>query len=165
MVPSDDLSAAHSAVHVPANRDRFGRRRKVFGMLPLDIKVSSADTGGGLLVIEQVDDVKGGPPRHVHPEQDEWFYVVEGAYTIEIGAERFDLTAGDSILAPRGVPHVWAHVGEGIGRLVIGFQPAGKMEAFFAEATELDGIPAGPMLADLFGRHGMQLLGPPLLAR
>lgn len=150
-------------VNVPADRDRFGRRRKVFGSLPIDVKFSGKDTTGNLLLIEQIDDKKGGPPRHVHHRQDEWFYVVHGNYVIEVGDERFDLGDGDSILAPRGVPHVWAHMGDSMGRMLIGFQPAGEMEAFFAEATKLDGIPEGPDMARLFRDHGMELLGPPLL--
>jgi hypothetical protein len=46
--------------------------------------------------------------------------------------------------------------------MLIGFQPAGEMEAFFAAATKLDGIPAGSDLARLFREHGMEVLGPPL---
>ena len=149
-------------VRVVADQDRFGQRRKVFGSLPIDVKVSGADTDGGLLLIEQVDERKGGPPRHIHYRQDEWFYVVRGVYVVEVGADRFEISGGDSVLAPRGVPHVWAHVGEGTGRMLIGFQPAGEMEAFFAKATKLDGIPPGPELALLFREHGMEVLGPPL---
>jgi len=46
--------------------------------------------------------------------------------------------------------------------MLIGFQPAGEMEDFFAQATTFDGIPAGPELARLFSEHGMEILGPPL---
>lgn len=150
------------AVHVPAGQDRFGQRREVFGLLPIDVKVAASDTGGALLLIEQVDDRKGGPPRHLHHVQDEWFYVIDGEYLVEVGAERFELGSGDSVLAPRGVPHAWAHTGSQTGRLLIGFQPAGEMEAFFAAATRLPGIPTGPDLARLFHQHGMEVLGPPL---
>lgn len=149
-------------VIVAADQDRFGHRRRVFGSLPIDVKVSGADTDGDLLLIEQVDERKGGPPRHIHHRQDEWFYVVHGLYVVEVGGERFEIGSGDSVLAPRGVPHVWAHVGEGTGRMLIGFQPAGEMEAFFSKATQLDGIPPGPELALLFREHGMEVLGPPL---
>jgi quercetin dioxygenase-like cupin family protein len=149
-------------VSVPAGHDRFGQRREVFGLLPIDVKVGAKDTAGGLLVLEQIDDRRGGPPRHVHLNQDEWFYVLDGKYVVEVGDTRFDLVTGDSILAPRGVPHVWAHVGNGTGKMLVGFQPAGEMERFFLEATELSGIPSGPELAKLFSDHGMQLLGPPL---
>ena len=83
---------------------------------------------------------------------------------LEVGEERFELGSGDSVLAPRGVPHVWGHTGDDVGRSLVGFQPAGQIEAFFAAATKLDGIPAGPDLARLFREHGMELLGPPLPA-
>jgi mannose-6-phosphate isomerase-like protein (cupin superfamily) len=159
---ADVEKPARGGIKVPTDQDRFGQRRKVFGSLPIDVKFSGADTAGNLLLIEQIDDKKGGPPRHVHHRQDEWFYVVHGVYVIEVGEERFELESGDSVLAPRGIPHVWAHMGDSIGRLLIGFQPAGEMEAFFAASTKLDGIPAGPDLARLFSEHGMELLGPPL---
>jgi mannose-6-phosphate isomerase-like protein (cupin superfamily) len=60
----------------------------------------------------------------VHVSQDEWFYVLQGDYVVEVGGNRFDLGPGDSVLAPRGIPHVWAHVGEGIGRM-LGMQLVG----------------------------------------
>jgi quercetin dioxygenase-like cupin family protein len=160
-----DVEAEHAergVGPVPAGGDLLGRRRKVFGRLPIDLKVVGGQTDGGLLVLEQIDDAKGGPPRHVHPAQDEWFYVIEGNYVVEVGDARFYLGSGDSILAPRGVPHVWAHVGEGTGRMLVEFHPAGRMEAFFTQATQLSGVSSGPEMARLFSEHGMQLLGPPL---
>jgi mannose-6-phosphate isomerase-like protein (cupin superfamily) len=150
------------AIAVLAGQDLAGTRREVFGLLPIDLKVGPAATDGGLLILEQNDDRHGGPPRHVHPDQDEWFYVLQGSYVIEVGDARYELAAGDSLLAPRGVPHVWANRSEGTGRMLVGFSPAGQMEAFFAAATQLAGIPSGPELSRLFSDHGMQLLGPPL---
>ena len=125
-------------ISIPAGGDRFQEQRKVFGSRVIDFKVSSLDTNGDLFIIEVTDDSKGGPPRHLHHEQEEWFYVIEGEYVVEIGDERYRLGPGDSVLAPRGVPHVWAHVGEGKGRLLIVFQPAGKMEAFFGELSKTE---------------------------
>lgn len=147
---------------IGANQDLYGRRRAVFGLLPMDLKVVGGQTGGGLLILEQVDDRRGGPPRHVHPDQDEFFYVIEGEYVVEVGEQRYALGPGDSILAPRAVPHVWAHVGEGRGRMLVEFHPAGAMEAFFERATKLGAIPSGPEGARLFAEHGMRVLGPPL---
>jgi len=92
--------------------------------------------------------------------RDEWFYVVEGDFIIEVGQERFNMKPGDSLLAPRQVPHVWAHVGDGNGRILITFMPAGKMEAFFQEVTKANAMP--PQDPELWRAHGMELLGPPL---
>jgi Cupin domain len=67
----------------------------------IDFKVSTLDTNGGLAVCEITYFHKGGPARHLHHEQDEWFYVVEGEYVIEVGEERYELGPRDSVLAPR----------------------------------------------------------------
>ena len=152
----------HTGTLVPAGRDRTGHPRHVFGGLRIDAKVPPEDTTGDLYIIEHTDEAKGGPPRHVHHAQDEWFYVLEGAYRIDIGEERFDLGPGDSILAPREVPHVWAHVSEGEGRLLIAFQPAGQMESFLGALAEMGSAPAPEVMASLFASHGMTMLGPPL---
>jgi quercetin dioxygenase-like cupin family protein len=149
-------------ISIPAGGDRFQEQRKVFGSRVIDFKVSSLDTNGDLFIIELTDDRKGGPPRHLHHEQEEWFYVIESEYIIEIGDERYKLGPGDSILAPRNVPHAWAHVGEGIGKQLIVFQPAGKMEAFFGELAKVAGMPQREELGRLFSSHGMEMTGPPV---
>ena len=97
--------------------------------------------GPGLLVLENTFHAKGGPARHLHVAQDEWFYAVEGEFVLEVGSDRHRLGPGDSLLAPRGVPHVWAHVGDGRGRILIAFAPAGQMEAFFRVVTARDAMP------------------------
>ena len=149
-------------ISIPAGGDRFQEQREVFGARAIDFKVSSLDTNGDLFIVEATDDTKGGPPRHFHNEQEEWFYVIESEYVIEIGDERYKVGPGDSVLAPREVPHVWAHVGEGEGRLLIVFQPAGKMEAFFGELSKIEGMPQPKELGRLFSSHGMEMTGPPL---
>lgn len=79
-----------------------------------------------------------------------------------MGDEAFDLGPGDSVFAPRGIPHVWAHVSEGAGRLLIVFQPAGQMQAFLGALAELGRAPAPEQMRGLFATHGMTMLGPPL---
>jgi quercetin dioxygenase-like cupin family protein len=147
---------------IPAGGDRFRQRRKIFGSMSIDFKVSGSDTDGDLFVIENTNDAKGGPPRHLHHDQEEWFYVVDGEYVAEVGDERYRLGPGDSVFAPRGVPHVWAHVGEGTGRMLVAFRPAGKMEAFFDAMSQVEGSPSREELHGLFRFHGMEVAGPPL---
>ncbi len=104
---------------------------------------------------------EGGPSLHVHHQQEEWFYVVEGDYVFQIGEEKFRLAAGDSVLAPREVPHAFAHVRDERGKRVSVFQPAGEIEAFFREYGKL-GDGSGEQTQALYRSHDMQLLGPPL---
>ena len=154
------MSDSHppSILQVAAGQDRFGEHRGL-GVSHIDFKLMPHDSGG-LFVLENVFHAKGGPARHLHFEQDEWFYALEGEFLIEVGETRTTLRPGDSLLAPRNVPHVWAHVGSDQGRILIAFMPAGKMEAFFREVTKADAMP--PQDPALWRAHGMELLGPPL---
>src|SRR5437879_7033404 len=91
--------------------------------------------------MEQSNRKRGGPPRHLHHNEDELCYALEGEYIVEVGAERFFLKAGDCVLGPRGIPHVWAFVGDSAGRLLISFAPAGKMKLSSTSAKSLESSP------------------------
>lgn len=143
---------------VAAGEDRFGETRGL-GVSTIQFKVCGLGSEGPL-VLENTFHAKGGPARHLHYDQDEWFYAVEGEFLMEVGQERFTLRPGDSLLAPRKLPHVWAHVGSGRGRILVAFMPAGQMEAFFRDVTKANAMP--PQEPALWRAHGMELLGPPL---
>lgn len=145
-------------LRVANGEDRFGEYRGL-GISSIAFKVSAQDNSG-LFIIENTFHAKGGPARHLHYDQDEWFYSVEGEFIAEVGEERIRLQPGDSLFAPRKVPHVWAYVGDTRGRMLIAFMPAGKMEAFFREVTKANAMP--PQDPALWRDHGMELLGPPL---
>jgi len=131
------------------------------GITSLAFKVTARETDGRLFLMEQTSHAPGGPPRHLHLEQEEWFYAVEGEFLVEVGRRSHRLAAGDSLLAPRGVPHAWTFVGGGVGRLLIGFSPAGSIEAFFRLVGATGSMPAED--PDLWLAHGMHLVGPPLM--
>ena len=88
-----------SALLVAAGQDRFGDPCRL-GINTIDFKVTSQESTG-LLIVEVTSHAKGGPERHLHVAQDEWFYVLEGQFLIEVAAERFRLTSGTPRLAER----------------------------------------------------------------
>jgi mannose-6-phosphate isomerase-like protein (cupin superfamily) len=144
------------AAYVPAEGSRFRRQHEIrLTRTVIDIKVSTLDTDGGLSVAEITSLRRGGPARRLHHWQDEWFYVVEGEHVIEVGEERYEVGPGDSVFAPRKVAHVWAHVGEGTGRLIAALQPAGDL-------AQLGSTPEREELSRTFSSHGLELVGPPL---
>ena len=157
-----DSKRIETGMLVKADQDRFNSRQTVLSGFPIDFKVATKDTDGGLFIIENLNKKKGGPPRHLHYEQEEWFYAIEGEYLLEIGEKQFNLGPGDSILAPRKVPHAWAFQGKDHGRLLIAFQPAGLMESFFEKLAKIKGEPDKAVLKELFHLHGMEITGPPL---
>jgi quercetin dioxygenase-like cupin family protein len=121
------VAAIAKPIRVPAGMDREEKKRSI-GLSSTTYKVLTQDTGVALFVLEQSNQKKGGPPRHLHHNEDELFYSLEGEYIVEIGAERFHLKPGDCVLGPREIPHAWAFAGGSQGRLLISFALAGKME-------------------------------------
>jgi quercetin dioxygenase-like cupin family protein len=153
-------SAADAGRAVEAGQDRLGETHSL-GFSTILFKVLPRETSGGLFVIEHKDLGHGGPPVHFHLHQEEWFYVMEGEVLFQVGDSRKKLTAGESLLGPRGVPHGFVGVGEKPAHMIIAFSPAGMMEAFFRVAA----VPNGPKMdAPLFARYDMQYVGPPLFA-
>jgi quercetin dioxygenase-like cupin family protein len=149
------------AALVPYGEDRQGEHHNI-GISSTDFKVTTQDSGGALFLFEHSNHKKGGPPRHLHHNEDEWFYAIEGYYILEVGSERFHLRAGDSILAPREVPHAWAFAGDTPGRLLIAFAPANKMESFFRENAKHFNGGNYANEAEIYRAYGMELVGPPL---
>lgn len=72
------------------------------------VLVDGRETGGAYSVMEQLMPRGSGPPlRHVHPV-DEWFYVLEGEMTAEVGGRTVVGRAGESLWIPRGTAHHFA---------------------------------------------------------
>jgi len=149
-------------LYVPNGKHRFEEELKIWSIIPLQIKISTDDTDGDLFVFEHADMGKGGPPRHFHYEQDEWFYAIKGNFAFEVGDEEFTLRPGDSLFAPRMIPHAWAYVGDDPGTLLVAVQPAGSLEAYFRQSCEMIRPPTPEEEDRMFAAHGMKVVGPPL---
>jgi quercetin dioxygenase-like cupin family protein len=128
----------------------------------LDLKVSGKDTNGELAIFEQTSISQGrGTPLHIHPLQDEVFYVIEGEYYFNVGIEKYRLSVGDNIFMPRNVAHAWTRV-SAKGKMTVIFQPAGKMEEFFVTMAGLKTEPSSEEIANIFIENEMRVVGPPL---
>lgn len=69
--------------------------------------------GASLVVVEWRDPGGGGDPPmyiaplHVHHEDDEAWYVVEGTLTVRVGDQDVEVPTGGAVLVPRGTPHTY----------------------------------------------------------
>jgi mannose-6-phosphate isomerase-like protein (cupin superfamily) len=150
-------SSAPPELHVVgAGEDRSGHPHSL-GYSTLLFKVLSRETSGGLFLIEHRNLMPGGPPLHLHLNQEEWFFVAEGEVAIQVGEQRLSLHAGESVLAPRRVPHTFSSVGATPGHMVIAFTPAGKMEQFMNDTRDFSDLASQ---AEHFRRYDMELVGP-----
>ncbi len=149
---------------VSAGEARFGKRITMKGITPntLDIKISAKDTDGELAVFQQTGTAsKGGPPLHIHPYQDEWFYILEGKYQFQIGDDKYSMQKGDTIFLPRNVPHAFVQLTPQAS-VIVSYLPGGKMEAFFEATSKWETPPSKEEIVQVFADHDMKVVGPPL---
>jgi len=146
-----------SELHViGSDEDRSGHPHSV-GFSRILFKILTTQTDGRLFLIEHKNMEPGGPPLHLHLGQEEWFYVVDGEIAFQVGEQRFHLHPGESVLAPRRIPHTFTRVGATPGHMIIAFTPAGKMEQFFNDTRDFHDLAAQ---AEHFRHYDMQLIGP-----
>jgi quercetin dioxygenase-like cupin family protein len=120
------------------------------------ILASSADTGDFAL-IEVLAPPMRQPPLHVHREDGESWYVLEGELTVWIGERVHTLGPGEFLLAPPKVPHTLRAGTDGARYLLI---VGGRFEAFVRAVGAL-GEPDPAELARVAAEHAIDLLGPP----
>lgn len=164
MAPKSTLEMPGRSFIVKAGEARFGEHTPFRGVHPNDLKVSSKDTNGMLSMFEYVGNDKVGPSLHVHFDQDELFYIIDGEYRFQIGDETLLAKPGDTLFCPRNVPHTWIQLSDK-GKLVYLVQPAGNLEAFFTLMNQLKSPPTAEESQAIHLRHGMKVLGPPLSLR
>lgn len=92
------------------------------------IPLASADTGGCLGVGTASFPPGGGPPAHVHKTFDELFYVLDGEFLFRADGRDDVALPGATVYVPRGVVHQFRNIGEGPGRLLMYWTPAGFEE-------------------------------------
>jgi quercetin dioxygenase-like cupin family protein len=131
---------------------------------PLTFKARGEQTGGALTAFENVIAPGDGPPLHAHADEDEAWYVLDGALRFRLGAELADAPAGTFVWVPRGTPHCFTNPGDRPTRILVVFTPSG-MERFFDRFAEEPAGPVDPAAFRTLGAAvGMEVLGPPLQA-
>jgi quercetin dioxygenase-like cupin family protein len=135
----------------------------------ITVKVAGAETGNAFSQVESADPRGSGPPLHLHHNEDETFYVLEGEVTVFVGEERFDLSAGDYLFAPREVAHAYVVRSER-ARMLGTLCPAGLEQLIVSLGVPVTGaepptdavMPPMDEMVRLFAAYGCEILGPPL---
>lgn len=131
----------------------------------LVFKLTGNDTRGAMDYFICEVAPHGGPPLHVHHNQDETLHVVNGRFKVRIGDQEHTLDPGGFAYLPAGLPHAFLNLTDQPAELIIVFAPGGGHKFFeeLAPATRTT-QPDREEIAAIFERHDMTLLGPPLRA-
>jgi quercetin dioxygenase-like cupin family protein len=136
--------------------------------------IDGETTGGAFSLVEHPLPPRAlGAPLHTHHNEDEYSYVLEGRFGVQLGDDVLDAGPGDLLFKPRGVPHAFWNAGDEPARLLELISPAG-FENYFRSlapllaAAERDGAAIGEVVAryqldidfgtipQLVERHGLR---------
>ena len=135
----------------------------------ITVKAGPDETGNAFSQLVMDEPRGGATPVHIHHNEDETFYILEGEVTMFVGDERIDLEAGDYLFAPRGIAHSYVVRSER-ARMLVTLSPSGVEELFISLGVPVTGaepptdavMPPMDELVRLFAGHGVEILGPPL---
>src|SRR5690242_10430486 len=83
-----------------------------FAGITMKLHLTGAQTGGQFCMVESVMPPGYMTPPHVHANEDEGFLILEGELDVIVDGKRNRVRAGESLFAPRGVPHQLHNAGE-----------------------------------------------------
>ena len=133
------------------------------------IKSSAETTDGRVAVIEILAAQGMGSPLHVHHNEDEWFYVIEGELTLWVGGDVVVAPAGSFVFGPNDIPHTFS-VTSPQARFLLVTEPGGFenfLRALSEPAQALTLPPATVKQPDpelmmaTAAEYGIEILGPP----
>jgi quercetin dioxygenase-like cupin family protein len=129
------------------------------GGVRTEVHLTGEDTGGAFCLLVDHPPAGWSLPPHRHAHEAETIHIVEGEFEMELEGARGRLAAGETIHIPQGAVHSGGNVGDGVGRRLVLFSPAG-MERFFLEAGQPTAESQPDLAAGLESatRHGWEFL-------
>lgn len=129
-------------------------------------KATAEETNGAFLLLEDHMERGKVTPYHLHPEQDETIYVLDGEILVNVEGEEHEVRAGGLAFAARGVAHAFMVTSETAH--ILALQTPGTAEAFYRDCSEPaeEGDETRPPDWDRLRRvaaasDSIEILGPP----
>jgi len=107
----------------------------VFG-IDAKILLTTEATGGAISVVLGYLEPGEGPPDHVHFNQDEMFFILEGTCELTVGDQTTTAGPGTIAFVPRNVVHRFKCVGDTTTRMLEWSLPGG-LDHYFKAISEL----------------------------
>jgi quercetin dioxygenase-like cupin family protein len=108
------------------------------GGVGVQFKISGEDTGGAFAVVEHPVEPGVVVEPHIHANEDEYSYVLEGTIGVRVGEWEAEVGPGSYVIKPRGILHTFWNPGPAPARVLEIISPAG-FEKFFDELAALMG--------------------------
>lgn len=99
-------------------------------------RVKCKDTGGVFSVIELITEPGMGVAPHVHENEDELVYLLQGEIEVTLGDQTMRAVPGVMALLPRGISHGFTNIGTTPSIIIDTILP-GQFDNYFAELAAL----------------------------
>ena len=109
----------------PAVKYQSKPKRYYFDVALGSILLSGEDTGGAYCLLDLRVAPGKGVPRHTHTREDEALFVLSGELEATVGDAIFTLRPGETLIAPRNIPHQLRNSGNVANHYLIMFSPSG----------------------------------------
>ena len=127
--------AQASILRAPSLKHQPRSKRFYFDVGLGSVCLSGKDTGGAYCLLEVSLAPGMGVPRHTHTREDEVYFVLAGELEVKVGENVFVLRQGDTLLAPRDIPHELRNSGNTTNSFLLVFSPSGFEEFIMATAV------------------------------
>lgn len=107
-------------------------------------KITGNETNGAFTIIEQIIQPQSKPPPHIHQQEDEVFYVLDGKFSFLCRDKQQEFQTGATVYIPNGTLHTFKNIGNEQGKLLVLITPAGLEEFFYAIGTPATNIDTPP---------------------
>jgi quercetin dioxygenase-like cupin family protein len=134
---------------------------EVVQLLALGVRflIDGEGTGGAFSLVEHPLPPRAlGSPLHTHRNEDEYSFVLEGRFGVQLGNEVVEAGPGDLVFKPRGVAHAFWNAGDEPARLLELISPAG-FEDYFRELAPLLAAPERDeaSIGEVVARHQLDI--------
>src|SRR5215471_8498664 len=126
---NDNAEATRASLQAAVTEFEQAPAIKAFG-LDMRVLLTTEATGGAISVLMAWHKPGEGPPDHVHSNQEEIFFVVEGTYELTVGGDTSTAGAGTIIFIPRNVVHSFKNVGDTTACMLDWSLPGGQDQYF-----------------------------------
>ncbi len=121
-------------------------------------------TGGQFDFLVGHIDYLAGPALHIHDEQVDSFFVLEGILTMQIGDDIVELGPGDFATARPGVPHTFSNTRKDQSPVkLVNLMTPGGFDRHFQDIVLAEGLASDPAKrTELEDACGLTVVGPTL---